>query len=72
MREAYIRRIPPCQAAGNYGLSGQTQEFRKKPRKNANDHEQQVRVHPALPCYYVVVQAPELGGKASTAPCPDT
>jgi len=28
--------------------------------KNANDHEQQARVHPALPCYFVVVPAPEL------------
>jgi hypothetical protein len=27
--------------------------------KNANDHEQQARVHPAQPCYYVVVPAPE-------------
>ena len=28
--------------------------------KNANDHEQRVRVHPALPSYFVVVPAPEL------------
>src|SRR3954452_6297569 len=28
--------------------------------KNANDHEQQARVHPALPYYSVVVLAPEL------------
>src|SRR3954454_8656048 len=28
--------------------------------KNANDHEQQARVHPALPYYSVVVPAPEL------------
>jgi hypothetical protein len=28
--------------------------------KNANDHEQQARVHPALPSYSVVVPAPEL------------
>jgi hypothetical protein len=26
--------------------------------RNANDHEQQVRVHPALPSYSVVVPAP--------------
>jgi hypothetical protein len=28
--------------------------------KNANDHEQQARVHPALPYHSVVVAAPEL------------
>jgi hypothetical protein len=28
--------------------------------KNANDHEQQARVHPALHSYSVVVPAPEL------------
>jgi hypothetical protein len=28
--------------------------------KNANDHEQQARVHPALPSYSVAVPAPEL------------
>jgi hypothetical protein len=28
--------------------------------ENVNDHEQQARVHPALPCYSVVVPAPEL------------
>jgi hypothetical protein len=28
--------------------------------KNANDHEQQARVHPAQPNYSVVVPAPEL------------
>ena len=28
--------------------------------ENANDHEQQVRVHPAQPSYSVVVPAPEL------------
>src|ERR1044072_3595582 len=32
---------------------------RKRP-KNANDHEQQARVHPAQPYYSVVVPAPEL------------
>src|SRR4051794_7904043 len=29
-------------------------------RKNANDHEQQARVHPAQPNHSVVVPAPEL------------
>jgi hypothetical protein len=28
--------------------------------KNANDHEQRARVHPAQPNYSVVVPAPEL------------
>jgi hypothetical protein len=28
--------------------------------KNANDHEQKARVHPAQPSYSVVVPAPEL------------
>jgi hypothetical protein len=28
--------------------------------QNANDHEQQARVHPAQPSYSVVVPAPEL------------
>ncbi|MGC2319841.1 MAG: hypothetical protein WA615_25640 [Bradyrhizobium sp.] len=28
--------------------------------KNANDHEQHARVHPAQPSYSVVVPAPEL------------
>ena len=28
--------------------------------KNANDHEQMARVHPAQPSYFVVVPAPEL------------
>jgi hypothetical protein len=31
----------------------------KRPR-NANDHEQKARVHPAQPYYSVVVPAPEL------------
>jgi hypothetical protein len=32
----------------------------QKNPKNANDHEQQARVHPAQPSYSVVVPAPEL------------
>jgi hypothetical protein len=39
----------------------------KNGAKNANDHEQQARVHPAQPSYCVVVPAPELF-KASTSP----
>src|SRR3954464_657429 len=35
-------------------------ETGQKRPKNANDHEQRARVHPALPCYSVVVPAPEL------------
>jgi hypothetical protein len=31
-----------------------------KRSKNANDHEQRARVHPAQPSYSVVVPAPEL------------
>jgi len=30
MREAYIRRVLPCQAAGNYGVTGQGAKIRKK------------------------------------------
>jgi hypothetical protein len=32
----------------------------RKGPKNANDHEQRARVHPALPSYSVVVPAPVL------------
>jgi len=32
----------------------------QKDPKNANDHEQQARVHPAQPSHSVVVPAPEL------------
>jgi hypothetical protein len=32
----------------------------KNDPKNANDHEQQARVHPAQPYHSVVVPAPEL------------
>jgi hypothetical protein len=38
---------------------GERKTGQKKP-KNANDHEQQARVHPAQPSYSVVVPAPEL------------
>src|SRR5947209_16055104 len=40
------------------GLGGDEKE--PKGPQNANDHEQQARVHPALPYYSVVVPAPEL------------
>jgi hypothetical protein len=40
--------------AGNNAFGGQTIP------KNANDHEQMARVHPAQPSYFVVVPAPEL------------
>ena len=36
--------------------------------KNANDHEQQARVHPATPSYCVVVSGAGARGEASTAP----
>jgi hypothetical protein len=42
------------QGHGGRGKTGQ------KGTKNANDHEQRARVHPALPDYSVVVPAPEL------------
>jgi hypothetical protein len=38
----------------NVGKKGQNRP------KNANDHEQRARVHPALPSHSVVVPAPEL------------
>jgi hypothetical protein len=41
-------------------LSRGSQKTLKTGGKNANDHEQQVRVHPALPYYSVAVPAPEL------------
>jgi hypothetical protein len=40
--------------AGNNAFRSQTIP------KNANDHEQMARVHPAQPSYFVVVPAPEL------------
>jgi hypothetical protein len=40
--------------AGNDAFEGQNIP------KNANDHEQMARVHPAQPSYFVVVPAPEL------------
>jgi hypothetical protein len=45
-------------------LAGKT---RQNGRKNANDHEQQARVHPAQPCYFVAVPARDLEGE-STSP----
>src|SRR4030088_2770610 len=41
------------------GHGGERKTGQKDP-KNANDHEQRARVHPALPDYSVVVPAPEL------------
>ena len=38
---------------------GRAKTGQNRPR-NANDHEQRARVHPALPSYSVVVPAPEL------------
>jgi hypothetical protein len=32
--------------------------------KNANDHERQARVHPATPCYYVVVSGAGARGES--------
>jgi len=39
--------------------AGKAKNGQNRPR-NANDHEQQARVHPAQPSYSVVVPAPEL------------
>ena len=54
--EAYIRRVRRCQAAvpteGERKTApggAQKSEVQKKRCRNANDHEQQARVHPALP-----------------------
>jgi hypothetical protein len=60
MREAYSCRAAPCQAAGTSGINSRTPKSRENRPKNANDHEQQARVHPALPSYYVVVPTTEL------------
>ncbi len=38
----------------------QGSETGQKEPRNANDHEQRARVHPAQPSYSVVVPAPEL------------
>jgi len=35
--------------------------------KNANDHEQMARVHPAQPSYFVVVPTTEPGGSINVA-----
>jgi hypothetical protein len=57
------QRISPApvnakaQGAKDRGLGGKTGQ---NCPKNANDHEQQARVHPAQPHHYVVVPAPEL------------
>src|ERR1700742_487462 len=67
MRKAYIRRFPPCQAARDRRATSQGRQNQEKVAKNANDHEQQARVHPAQRCYCVVVQAPELGGSINGA-----
>jgi len=55
MTPAYIRSQDGSQ--GN----GREQRFLGETiPKNANDHEQMARVHPAQPSYFVVVPAPEL------------
>jgi len=57
MREAYIRRVSRCQAAVPASSNAKTAQsdglrmmgVQMTGCKNANDHEQQARVHPALP-----------------------
>src|SRR5260370_30174469 len=59
MPPAYIRSTPTCQGGvPNHGVQGSRNGPNR--RKNANDHEQRARVHPAQPSYSVVVPAPEL------------
>lgn len=57
MTPAYIRSTDGSQGNGwIWGGRGQNVP------KNANDHEQMARVHPAQPSYYVVVPTTELRG----------
>jgi hypothetical protein len=58
---------PPPPAMPSRSSRAKWWKFRENPpkragkrSKNANDHEQQARVHPAQPSYSVVVPAPEL------------
>ena len=60
MPPAYIRSLRRCQGGVPNHRWGALQNGPKKGPTNANDHEQQVRVHPAQPSYSVVVPAPEL------------
>jgi hypothetical protein len=63
MPPAYIRSLRGSQGAGPETPVGTTlwesDETGQKGPKNANDHEQRARVHPAQPSYSVVVPAPE-------------
>jgi hypothetical protein len=57
------KRISAASGAAKSEASKQAvraRENRAKRPRNANDHEQRARVHPALPSYSVVVPAPEL------------
>src|SRR3954470_18995517 len=51
---AYIAGRGSCQGERARG-EGREPKTDQTPSKNANDHEQQARVHPALPYYSVVV-----------------
>src|SRR3954463_12749548 len=58
MRHAYIAGTRRCQGAAAKRPVGRPKRGQNSP-KNANDHEQQARVHPAQPYHSVVVPAPE-------------
>ncbi len=62
MTPAYIRSI-----VGMPRKRSETAHFGANIPKNANDHEQVARVHPAQPSYFVVVPATELGGSINVA-----
>src|SRR3954451_9969473 len=63
MASFMCQRVSPgagdAKATGRKTGPGQGKTGQNRP-KNANDHEQQARVHPAQPYYSVVVPAPEL------------
>jgi hypothetical protein len=60
MPPAYIRSLRGCQGALPQSRWARGRPPGQNSPKNANDHEQQARVHPAQPSYSVVVPAPEL------------
>jgi hypothetical protein len=62
MTPAYIRSCEGSQGNGRkQPVQGQNIP------KNANDHEQMARVHPAQPSYFVVVPTTELGESINVA-----
>jgi hypothetical protein len=55
---------PRAKAAGAGTGAERSGKGSKTVSKNANDHEQQARVHPAVPCYYVVVSGAGAWGES--------